>query len=271
MKLIHLTDPHLVPTGENLFGLDPADRLRRTFIQINRDHADAELCVITGDLTDKGTREAYGLLKELLEELAVPHRLLLGNHDRRANFAAAFPEAERDANGYIQSTLDLPAGRFIFLDTLVEGRGYGALDDGRRDWLQARLREAPDRPVFLFAHHPLQPIGMPHIKPIDLVDTGPVMDAVTAHGGVQHVFCGHVHVDVGGSWRGVPFSASRGVAHQIVPNLVRTDAEFINDDPAFVVALIGKTGTLLHRFEVEARREIIAVSPTIKPRQEPVS
>lgn len=268
MKLIHLTDLHLVPPGERLFSLDPAERLRRTFAQINRDHADAELCVITGDLADKGEPAAYGLLRELLQELDVPWQLLLGNHDRRANFVAAFPELARDAGGFVQSVHDCPAGRLVFLDTLVEGRGYGALDGGRRDWLAARLREAAASPIFIFSHHPLQPIGLRHFEPSNLIDAGPVMDIVAGHGMVRHIFGGHVHVDASGNWRGIPFSASRGVAHQIAPHLTRADADFIRNAPAFDVALISEASVLVHRFEVEAGREIVAVSPATAARLE---
>ncbi|ESZ10637.1 metallophosphoesterase [Mesorhizobium sp. L48C026A00] len=87
MKLIHLTDLHLVPAGAMLFGFDPAERMRKTIERINRDHADAELCVVTGDLTDEGDFASYELLREVLQEMRVPIRLLLGNHDSLTSYA----------------------------------------------------------------------------------------------------------------------------------------------------------------------------------------
>ncbi|MGV6871983.1 phosphodiesterase [Pseudochelatococcus sp. B33] len=260
MKLIHLTDLHLVPTGATLFGFDPAARLRDVIARINRDHADADICVITGDLADKGELAAYDLLRELLRELRVPCRLLVGNHDNRENFVRAFPEAERDENGFIQSVHECSAGRLIFLDTLVQGFGHGALNGGRLEWLADRLAGAPETPAFLFAHHPLQPIGLPHFEPWNTERWPEIIRSIAEAGNVRHIFCGHVHVDVGGNWHGIPFSASRGVAHQIVPHFVRRDAHFVEDAPAFDIAVIGKDGVLIHRFEV-SDRPVIAISP----------
>ena len=138
MKLIHLTDLHLVPPGVMLFAFNPAERLRKTIERINRDHADAELCVVTGDLTDEGDFASYELLRDVLQDLRVPTRLLLRNHDSRENFVRAFPGEPRDENGFVQSVHESSAGRLIFLDTLVEGSGHGALDEGRLEWLLAR-------------------------------------------------------------------------------------------------------------------------------------
>ena len=61
MKCIHLTDPHLVTPGDKLKGLDPAARLEPAFADIARHHADAECCVITGDLADIGEVTSFGI------------------------------------------------------------------------------------------------------------------------------------------------------------------------------------------------------------------
>lgn len=260
MKLIHLTDLHLLARGESLYGFDPAERLNRVIERINMEHGDAELCVITGDLADRGESAAYGLLRELLQNLCVPFKLLVGNHDNRENFANAFPDTPRDGNGFIQSVHECSAGRLIFLDTLVHGFGHGALDGGRLEWLAARLAEGSQSDSFVFAHHPLQPIGMPHFTPGNVRQWPVIMKLLRDSGTVRHIFCGHVHVDVGGNWQGISFSASRGVAHQIIPHLVRKDAQFVEDAPAFDVALIDDTGVLVHRFEI-SERPVVAISP----------
>ncbi len=50
MKLIQITDIHFVPGKRLLHGLDPYERLRSCIADINTNHADADLCIITGDL-----------------------------------------------------------------------------------------------------------------------------------------------------------------------------------------------------------------------------
>ena len=50
MKIIHVTDLHLVPPGEKLWGFDPMARFEACLADIERHHRDAAFCVITGPL-----------------------------------------------------------------------------------------------------------------------------------------------------------------------------------------------------------------------------
>src|ERR1700689_4557259 len=54
MKLIQITDIHLVRPGKKLFDTDPGERLRLCLADIARCHADADLVVVTGDLAHNG-------------------------------------------------------------------------------------------------------------------------------------------------------------------------------------------------------------------------
>ena len=59
MKIIQITDTHLMPRGTELHGLNPCERLEACIASIKEFHSDAEMCIITGDLTDQGLRESY--------------------------------------------------------------------------------------------------------------------------------------------------------------------------------------------------------------------
>ncbi len=67
MKFIHLSDLHLVPAGQLLFGVSPLERFKFCIADIMRNHADAAFCVITGDLTESGDIESYRLLRQVLD------------------------------------------------------------------------------------------------------------------------------------------------------------------------------------------------------------
>jgi 3',5'-cyclic-AMP phosphodiesterase len=54
VKIIQITDLHLVPDGRTLFDLSPERRLRQCIEDVNAQHADADLVVITGDLAHNG-------------------------------------------------------------------------------------------------------------------------------------------------------------------------------------------------------------------------
>jgi len=118
LTFIHLTDTHLVPRGEMLYGLSPADRLDAAVAAINARHAPgsaapAAFVIVTGDLTHWGKPAAYAELRAVLSRLAMPVHPMLGNHDDRAAFRAVFPQVPVDAGGFIQRVVDSAQARLL--------------------------------------------------------------------------------------------------------------------------------------------------------------
>lgn len=215
MKFIHLTDTHLVARGRALHGLDPAARLEACVARLAARHADAAFCILTGDLADGGDPAAYACARELLAALPMPVHVIPGNHDDRAAFVAAFPDAPRDIHGYVQQAFRRDGITFVLLDTLEPSQGSGGAFCSRRAaWLAQRLAEAGDAPVLLFMHHPPFDIGLPGLDAIGLADAAPFTEAVAAAGNVRHLFFGHAHRPICGRWRGISFSTLYGTSHQ---------------------------------------------------------
>jgi 3',5'-cyclic AMP phosphodiesterase CpdA len=218
---LHLTDLHVTPAGAPLlYGLDPGERLAAAVADIASRHgpgsdAPAAFAVVTGDLTHHGEPEAYARLRGILAGLPCPAHLLLGNHDERDAFGAAFPEAPRDSAGFIQQAASTPAGTFIMLDTKIPGTHAGGLCHARLDWLAARLA-ADDAPVFLFLHHPPYRVGITAMDAIPLRDADALWEVLAPHRSrIRHIFHGHLHRPIAGSWRGIPASSLRGLSHQV--------------------------------------------------------
>ena len=78
MKLIHVTDTHLIHQGKTLHGLDPEVRFEACMKDIILNHSDAACLLITGDLADKGEASAYKLMAQSLIQYPVPAYLVLG-------------------------------------------------------------------------------------------------------------------------------------------------------------------------------------------------
>ena len=70
LKLVWLSDPHFMAEGDVL-GHDPRVRLRAAVSHVNAHHRDAECCVISGDMGDRGTEADYAALVEILETLKI--------------------------------------------------------------------------------------------------------------------------------------------------------------------------------------------------------
>lgn len=250
-KFIHLTDTHQIPPGQSLYGLDPAARLRAAVASIAAEHRDAAFVIVTGDLAHRGEPQAYGVLREGLAALHMPVHLLLGNHDDRRAFLDAFPDTPTDAEGFVQYAFDAGALRMICLDTNEPGVHWGVLCERRAAWLAEALAGAArdDRSVHLFLHHPPFPLGIAAMDRISLRDTGPLEAAIAPHRErIRHLYFGHVHRPIGGSWHGIPFTTVRAISHQVALVLGR-ETERVpgsHEPPQYGVVLADALGTVVH-------------------------
>jgi 3',5'-cyclic AMP phosphodiesterase CpdA len=277
VKFVHLTDTHLVPAPRALFGLDPRARLAAAIADINRHHTDAAMAVVTGDLTHWGEPGAYADLRAALAELAVPYRLVLGNHDERTEFLKAFPQAAVDPAGFVQWAEPTEAGLFVFLDTLIPGTHAGALCPERLDWLAATLEGARGTPVYVFLHHAPLDLGIPGLDAIRLQNSDALLARLVDHGDVRHVFFGHVHRPVSGSWQGIPFSTLPATNHQTMLTFDRSDVPGSHEPPAYAVCLLNGSDVVVHthsyldrtpRFPMTAETENLAEPAALPPLDE---
>lgn len=251
MKLIHLSDLHLTRPGTQIFGSDPAHRLARALELVARDHADAELCLLTGDLADAGEPEAYAELARQLAALPMPCHLIPGNHDERAALSAAFPGLQPDTAGYLQQAIATPQGRLLLLDTLNAGRADGWYDETRSAWLGEQLDASAGEPVLLAMHHPPFPVGIPSMDRYALRRTAHFEAALAGHESrIRHLFIGHLHRPIGGSWRGIPVSGISSPNHQVALDLrscpTSGDVPGCAGHPGFGVVLIEADQVIVH-------------------------
>jgi 3',5'-cyclic AMP phosphodiesterase CpdA len=266
MKIIQITDIHLVASGGLVSGVDPEARLRRVVADVVARHADADLLVVTGDLADSGRRDAYELLREILAPLPFPYRLLLGNHDLRSVFVEVFPEHPRAASGHVQSHLDTPHGRLLFLDSSEPGVIGGIYDAERLAWLDAALAEAGRQPVTVFVHHSPFDEGLTHFAHIGMHDGGAVRDRLKRHpGGVRHVVFGHVHVPMCGvDGDGLSFSSGQACAHQFITDPDDPAPFWTNGAPTYRVLRLGDFG--FRAYETAVGLPIVArATPCVGP------
>ena len=104
----------------------------------------------------------------------------------------------------------------MMLDTVEEGKGWGSYCKKRLAWLRDALAKSQDRKVYLFMHHPPFDVGMPCVDRLGLGSDGQHMGEVLAdYNNIRHLFFGHVHRPIAGSWRGIPYTTLRGTNHQV--------------------------------------------------------
>lgn len=250
LKFIHISDTHLVEQGHALYGLDPRARFARCIDSIITEHADAAMCVITGDMAHAGHPDAYRYLREQCARLPMPVHFVLGNHDSRDNFRKVFPQVATDDHGFVQYEIQIGAYRGLFLDTNEPGTHCGIYCKRRAAWLAQRLEE-DSAPVLLFMHHPAFALGIPAMDRIALLDGSALLTALKEHEHrIRHLFLGHIHRPIAGSWRGIPFSALRGTNHQVALSL--TDSEDIPcglEPPQYGVVILEADSVVVHLYD----------------------
>ncbi|MFB2549841.1 2', 3'cyclic nucleotide phosphodiesterase SpdA [Ensifer soli] len=265
-KIIVFTDLHMVPEGETIIGLDPYKRLEAGIAHVNANHADADCVVVTGDLTHHGDRDSYRRLKTLIDRLAPPVALTIGNHDRRDTFLKVFADVVPDENGFVQQVVDLADARLILLDTLMAppydypDSHAGILCAARLDWLGKQL-QADGRPSFLFLHHPPHPTGFSGMDMIRLVNGEALHDLIGRFGHVRHIVAGHVHRTISGSYRGISFSVFKSTVHQQPMPFAQPDPSLSVDEPAaYGILVVTPEGVLVHTEDYEIAAGAVAAN-----------
>ena len=187
---------------------------------------------------------------DLLEAVGGPV-LLLGNHDDRPNFRSVFKDGMDDGSGFVQGTLKTTAGTFVFLDTHEPGSAAGTYCETRSAWLEKTLAET-EGPLFLFMHHPPFAVGIAYMDAISLREPQRFAEIIRPHAArIRHLFFGHVHRAIAGSWLGIPLSNKRGTNHQVWLELtgrldtIRTGPE----QPAYGIVFVDDDRVLVHMHE----------------------
>ncbi|PCJ90163.1 MAG: hypothetical protein COA52_10825 [Hyphomicrobiales bacterium] len=219
LKFIVLADLHLVPKGETSHSIDTGERMEKAFEFVNTHHNDADFMVIAGDIADHGEPAAYERFKDALGQLKIPTFLTLGNHDNRATFLKILGAEHADETGNVNHVIDMKGHRIIILDSSdPDTGGAGRFEQSQLNWLQSKLDEAKDLPVIIVLHHNITKF---HVQTDFLIlqDNAAFAKVVSSHRDIRQVISGHVHMNVSGSYKGIPFCTVAGCHYNIEPTL----------------------------------------------------
>lgn len=251
MKLIHISDIHI--HDQKILGHDSVANFKACMSHVDDCNGGADLVVISGDLTHHGKPSSYALLRNMLDGWSFCPLLMMGNHDNRQNFHAAFPDTPTDDHGFVQYAHDTDLGRFLLLDTAQAGTHAGRYCDNRQHWLRKHLDEAVQKnlPVYLVMHHNPVEVGIANADDIGLMD-GPEFREILVQyrAAIRHIFFGHCHYVLSGSVCGIPFSAPRGTSHPCAPDFSGIDRMGYGDlSPTYNVCLLTEHSTVVHSID----------------------
>ena len=225
-RFIHLTDLHISHPDLNDPHLqsDTPETLRRVVGAINAMDPLPDFVVASGDLTNHGDVQSYELVRELMAPLKAPVVMALGNHDQRAGFNEVFAPGLADAPYFHDAAQD--DLHVITLDSSQPGKVAGALDEAQFAFLDAALERHPDLQKLLVIHHPprIDPEGLAWAS-LDQQSSDRLAQALAGRR-MAGILSGHVHVNRGSLWHGVPLVISTGL-HSSVDLLEPQDLRIV--------------------------------------------
>lgn len=209
-RFVHLSDLHLSPDFEAQGQPDTSINLKNAVKIIQGLEPTPEFVVVSGDLTNTGSKADFALAKELLDTLPMPVLLTLGNCDDRKEFYKTFlPEVHASDEPYNHSQI-FGDVHIILMDSTIPKKLSGELRQGQLDWLSEALEQSPDIPKVVVIHHPPTPVAIPVLSSI-LLKNAQEFEKRLKNKNVIAILCGHVHYNQVSFLGDVPCFISSGL------------------------------------------------------------
>ena len=191
VRLLHLTDPHLFgdESGE-IYDVKTSLSLRCVLQQARSDNPVLpDAILVTGDIADDCSSEAYTHLRNQLQGWGVPVLCLPGNHDEPALMARLLGS---DGFQYC-GRAEFGDWALVLLDSHLPREPSGRVAAPELERLAAELRQAAERHVLVCLHHPPVPIGSAWLDAVGLQNGAEVLHVLDRFSNVRVVLAGHVH------------------------------------------------------------------------------
>ncbi|MHA1598704.1 MAG: phosphodiesterase [Alphaproteobacteria bacterium] len=218
MIIAQISDLHLRTDGRPLKGkVDSVAALEAATRHLNALSPRPDLVLVTGDLVNKALAQDYAGLRRMLDQLAMPYYVIPGNHDDRAMMHETFFDLGYlpDDDSFLHYTLEDHPLRLVGLDTKHDDGDGGEYCARRLAWLDATLSERPDRPTFIFMHHPPFATGIGFMDKPAFIGADDLQAVIARHSQVKHIVSGHMHRDITVAWGGTVVSVAPSVVFQM--------------------------------------------------------
>jgi len=201
------------PRGE-LRGTVTADSLLQVLDHYNAGDWRADRVLVTGDLIQDDSAEAYERFRQFLLPLNMRVHCIPGNHDIRALMqkTCRVPPFSYCAYEEIGDWL------LIGIDSCVRGDAGGRVTDEELERLTTTIAESSAKHVMVCLHHPPVPMGSAWLDTVGLANGEDFLERLHAEGRVRLAVFGHVHQDYDADHDGIRIIATPSTCRQFKPH-----------------------------------------------------
>lgn len=236
MKLLQLSDLHLfADQSKTLRGSDPYANLVRVLQVINQQHTDADGLLLSGDLSQDESLASYQLLNDMLAELPLPIYYIAGNHDQPHYMQQGFTAA----NIQHQKQIIVDDWQLILLNTRVDGKVSGYLNEHELAFLQQCLQQQPKRSALIAIHHHCLAVDG-HMDRYILENADDLFSLICDYPQVRLIVHGHVHQVFEKTINTVTVMSAPATCYQITPKQANCVVE--HTQPGFRLLQLSNAG-----------------------------
>lgn len=233
-KIIQITDCHLLRDESELFcGISPDAHLKKILAMAASENPD--LLLLTGDLSQDGTDEAYQRLLQYLNVINCPIYFIPGNHDD----SDICNENLITNNIHRETVLALGNWQLIFLDSVVPEKTEGFLKQDQLDLLETHL-QTDKQTIVCMHHHPLQ--INPFMDRYIVKNYQDFLAFVADKPTVKLVLFGHIHADFHKKMQHIDFYGCPSTSVQFSPVATSDNAFLDLKTPGFRVLQLKADG-----------------------------
>lgn len=213
MKLIHLSDIHLMENGQIIWDTDTKSHFDKA-IDIIKKLSDIDAIIISGDLSNDGSEWSYRYIDNQFASIGIPTYCCPGNHDNIDFLSHKFePEFLQFKNN-----IYLEGWKFYFLNTVIadendyqQNMAKGMISEKDLMILEDSLKNN-DAPSAIVFHHPAkEPGGWLNRRLLENRDKFNKMISRYSH--VRLVLYGHIHYSIQHEQDSIIYSSAPSIGY----------------------------------------------------------
>jgi Icc protein len=213
-RLVQVTDMHLFENlQQTLSGSNVYQLLLAIIKNIQWQPAQPSLILLTGDLSQDGSKTSYQQLAKLFKAFSCPILWTPGNHDNPQHAEAILKNTPLRSDKWIQ----LPSGWvIILLNSYWKGHLEGALPRSELTFLKEILEKFPSQNKMIFLHHHVMPVESEWLDKLMLQNPEEFFSIIDHYSAIKAVISGHTHQEFVEKRRSIPFITTPATSFQVL-------------------------------------------------------